>query len=59
ITIYVAQRVLDFAHLSNFFLGGLARLSGDWNTVVLLTGTLLAKWLFLWYLYRQRIFLRV
>lgn len=59
ITIYVAQRFIDFAKIGQFFFGGVARLSGDWSTVVLLASTLLAKWLFLWYLYRNRVFLRV
>jgi predicted acyltransferase len=59
ITIYVVPRFLDFAHATEFFLGGTARLCGTYGTIVLLAGTLLAKWLFLWWLYRQRVFLRV
>lgn len=59
ITIYIAPRFIDFSKMATFFLSGIAELSGDWSTVVLATGTLLAKWLFLYYLYRNRIFLRL
>jgi predicted acyltransferase len=59
ITIYVAQRFIDFSRMSQFFLGGFASLSPLWGTVILLGGTLTAKILFLAFLYRQRIFLRV
>ncbi len=59
ITIYFAQRFIDFEHMSEFFLGGTAALLGSWNTVLLLAGTLLAKILFLSFLYVQRVYLRV
>jgi predicted acyltransferase len=59
ITIYIAQRFIDFDHTANYFLGGLAAAAGSWSTTVLLAGSLAAKILFLWFLYRQRLFLRV
>lgn len=59
ITIYVVPRFVDFESMSTFFLGGLASLSNDWDTVVLQTGEITAKWLFLYYLWRHRVFLRV
>ena len=59
ITIYFAQRFIDFRHMSEFFLGGTATLLGSWSSVLLLAGTLLAKILFLTFLYRQRVYLRV
>lgn len=59
ITIYFAQRFIDFRHMSEFFFGGTATLLGNWSSVLLLAGTLLAKILFLAFLYRQRLFLRV
>lgn len=46
ITIYFAQRFIDFRHMSEFFLGGTAQLLGGWGAVLLLAGTLLAKILF-------------
>ncbi|MFO0846756.1 MAG: DUF5009 domain-containing protein [Gemmataceae bacterium] len=59
ITIYVVPRFIDFEKVSQFFLGGVARLSGEAGPVVLAAGVLAAEWLFLLYLYRRRIFLRV
>lgn len=59
ITIYFAQRFVDFRKISEFFLGGVASGCGVWAPVVILAGVLAAKWLLLWYLYRQRAFLRV
>ncbi len=64
ITIYVAPRLIDFPYLARFFLGGVYRLtgqyvSGDFRQVVEAAGVLAAEWLFLHYLYRKRIYLRV
>jgi predicted acyltransferase len=59
ITIYVVPRFVDFDKVSQFFLGGAARLAGSAGPVVLAAGVLAAEWLFLLYLYRRRIFLRV
>jgi len=59
ITVYVLPRFVDFGYSSKFFLGGVARLAGDLGPVVLIAGVLLAKWLLLLVLYRQRLFLRV
>jgi predicted acyltransferase len=59
ITIYVAPRFIDFDHLTSFFLSGTARLSGSWSEVVTASGVLVAEWLFLLWLYRSRVFLRL
>ncbi len=59
ITIFIAPRFIDFSKMATFFLSGTAELCGDWATVVLVAGSLFAKWLFLYYLYRNRIFLRL
>ncbi len=59
ITIYVAQRFIDFPRIARFFLGGLTDLSGELGLIIAMAGILLAKWLFLWLLYRQKLFLRV
>lgn len=59
ITIYIAQRFIDFSYTSEFFLGGTAELLGEWGPVLLIAGTLAAKILFVAFLYRQRIYLRV
>lgn len=59
ITIFIAPRFIDFNKIATFFLSGTAELSGDWSSVVLTAGSLSAKWMFLYYLYRNRIFLRL
>jgi predicted acyltransferase len=64
ITIYVAERILDFPHLSQFFLGGMAKYFGVWfgsaaQEIVLATGAVALAWLLLLHLYRHKIFLRV
>ncbi|WP_145279809.1 acyltransferase family protein [Tautonia plasticadhaerens] len=64
ITIYVVPRFLDFDRLSRFFFGGVSaladrRIAGDFTPVAAAIGVLVAEWLFLYYLYRRRIFLRV
>lgn len=61
IVIFVVPRFVDFAKMSAFFLGGVAEHAGSEDTkrVILLAGSLAAKWLFLLYLYRNRLFLRV
>ncbi len=64
ITIYVAPRFLDFDRAARFFLGGVYRLVGEHTSdagtkVVMIAGVLAAKWVFLWILYRKRIFFRV
>ncbi len=62
--IYVVPRFVDFPNIARFFLGGVYRLSGqyvsgDFRQVVEAAGILAAEWLFLLYLYRKRIYLRV
>src|SRR5262249_20317024 len=59
ITIYVASRIIPFHDISQFFLGGVARLSGSFGPLVVPIGTVVIEWLFLLHLYRNRIFLRV
>lgn len=59
ITIYTVRRIIDFPKISDFFLGGVAGMTGNWAAVILAAGVLIAEWFFLWYLYRQKLFLRV
>ncbi len=59
ITIYVAARIIPFDDIARFFFGGAARLSGSFGSVILPLGTVAIEWLLLFYLYRNRIFLRV
>jgi predicted acyltransferase len=64
ITIYIAPKFLNFDYFARFFLGGVYRLAGQsispgFQQVLEVAGVLAAEWLFLLYLYRNRIFLRV
>lgn len=59
VTIYVASEFIDFEKIARFFTGGIMGLVPTWSQVILLVGQLTAQWLFLWFLYRHRVFLRV
>jgi predicted acyltransferase len=59
ITIYILPHIIDFKHISDFFLGGVARHAGAYGPAVTAAGILAAEWLLLLYLYRKRLFLRV
>ena len=60
ITIYMAQQFVGFDAASKFFLGGVAGLLPDlWGNLVLSLGYIAACWLFLYFLYRKNVFLKV
>lgn len=58
ITIYVVQSLFDFSHISNIFVGGLANHAGAYKVLLLSASVVFVKWLFLYFLYRQKIFLK-
>jgi predicted acyltransferase len=59
ITIYVVQARFDFIHIANIFVHGIVTHAGAYYGALLLgASVLLVKWLFLYFLYRQRIFLK-
>ena len=61
LTIYIInRRVIDFRHMADFFFGGLARLAGEpLQPVVLSAGTMVCIFVFLYILYRKKMFLKV
>lgn len=59
ITIFVVPRFVSFPFARDFFFGGLVRLSGAGAPLVAAAAVLFLKWLFLYWLYRNRWFLRV
>lgn len=60
ITIYLAQRIISFGGINKFFFGGLAGLfSEQVGEVILDAGFVLVCWLFLYFLYKQKIFLKI
>jgi len=58
ITIYFLQRFVDFNGIAEFFLAGAVEHADLFKPVILALGVVLIKWLFLWFLYRHRIFFK-
>ena len=60
ITIYLAQQIINFRQVSRYFIGGLAGLCPEaWAKLINETGYIIACWLFLYFLYKKKIFLKV
>lgn len=60
ITIYLAQRIISFSGIEGFFLDGVAGLvSSQWAEVIHCTGYIAVCWLFLFFLYRHKVFLKI
>ena len=60
ITIYMAQRTIPFSSVNKFFLGGLAGLCPEpVGKVILAAGYVAVCWLFLLFLSRKKVFLKV
>ena len=60
ITIYLAQRIVGFGRISDFFLGGVASKCPEaLAAVVDSAGYVAVCWLFLYFLYRKNVFLKV
>ena len=60
ITIYMAQRIVPFDRISGFFLKGFAGMMPEvWGEVLLDAGYLAVSWLFLYFLYKKKTFLKI
>jgi predicted acyltransferase len=59
ITIYMAQRIFDFGAVAAFFIHGFSGHLGGTGPSFTALGELGVKWLFLWFLFRQKMFLKV
>jgi len=59
ITIYMGKRVIDFMHASEFLMGWTRPVLGDISGVILMITYIALEWAFLYYLYKNKIFLRV
>lgn len=60
ITIYMAQRVIGFRVARDFLFGGLSSLFPEsWGAVVLQLGYIAVCWLFLYFLHRRGVYLKV
>ncbi len=58
ITIWVGQRFIDFQFTSDAVFQGMSKHFGILQPVFLAICLLMVKWLFLWFLYRKKIFLK-
>jgi predicted acyltransferase len=59
ITIYVSTRIVHYSYTSQYLFGWLANYAGDYGPVVILLGVIFIEWMLLYYLFRNRIFLKV
>ncbi len=60
ITIYMADRIIDFHDISRFFMGWTsAHLNEQWGAVFIAIGVLTIQWALMLFLYKRKIFLRV
>jgi len=59
ITIYLGMRIINFHHSSTFLLGWIANPMGIFGDVIIVSGVLAIEWMLLYYLYKNKIFLRV
>jgi len=58
ITIYVAQSVFDFGQIAKIFVGGFVDSLGPVQPLVWIASIFAVKWSLLYFLYRQKIFLK-
>jgi predicted acyltransferase len=59
IALYTAVHIFDFKHIGNVFVGGLADRLGDWNPFVQAVAAFVVVWLILYWMYRQKVFIKV
>jgi predicted acyltransferase len=60
ITIYIATGIINFWQISEYFFGGFAGLADEtWKNFIIVSGMVVFEWLFLYFLYRKKIFLKV
>lgn len=60
LAIYLAQQIIDFEKINEFFLSGLAALfSPHVGALILSCGYVACCWLFLYFLYKKKIFIKI
>jgi predicted acyltransferase len=60
ITIYLAERIINFRSAGNFFFGGFAKILPEaWTPFINGLGVTAVGWVFLYFLFRKKIFLKV
>ncbi len=59
IAVYVATHLFDFTEIGNVFVGGLLRFLGPWADFVESAAALAIVWLILYYMYRNKTFIKI
>ena len=60
ITIYLAGRIINFKHATNFFFDGVIDLFPEiWTSLIYGIGLTSVGWVFLYFLYKKKIFLKI
>ena len=59
ILIYMARRFIDFQYTTHFFFEGALRNTGQYQPLLWAIAVVFVEWLFLYMLFKKRIFLRV
>ncbi len=60
ITIYLTERIIGFSKANNFFFKGFSELLPEtWGPLVMATGLTAIAWVFLYFLFKKKIFLKV
>jgi predicted acyltransferase len=59
IAVYVATHLFDFSKIGNVFVGGLAKWAGPWNNFVQALAALIVIWLILYWMYRNKTFIKI
>jgi len=60
ITIYLGQRIINFVLIRDFFFAGIAsKYPEEVRSIILSSGYVLVCWIFLWFLYKKKIFMKV
>jgi len=60
IAIYLAKEIIDFKHAADFFFGGVyTLLPANGHNLAEAVGTFAAAWLFLYFLYKKKVFFKV
>ncbi len=59
ITIYLLADIVNFDHIANLLVEGVANHAGAFKPVVLPIGIVGIEWVLLWFLYRRRIFFKL
>ena len=59
IFVYLFTQIIDVEHVTEYFLGWLAKPMGDDGKLLMIVGSLAVIWLLLYYMYKKKIFLRI